>query len=199
MSDARVPSSPTQDLALARFVLPPQAPRAPARRVTPAWRLLGAMAVATLAWGAPLAARAQAAASGPAQGGAQTASAAVPSPAARQKAVQATYDADVAACHSGQRGQALAPCLKEAAVVRAEALRLPMAAASSPSAAELQANRRKRCEPLPEAQRGDCLRLADGDGVVEGSVGGGGQLKTLTTRSVAPRPAAPAASAAAGG
>lgn len=199
MSDARVLSSPSHDLALARFVLPPQPARGPTGLRTPTWRLLGGMALATLAWGTPLVAQAQAQAQAAAAGPALAGSAAMPSPAARQKAVQAAHDADVAACHSGQRGQALAPCLKEAAAARAEALRLPVAAASSPSAAALQANRRKRCEPLPEAQRGDCLRLADGDGVVEGSVGGGGQLKTLTTRSVAPRPAAPAASAAAGG
>ena len=109
--------------------------------------------------------------------------------AATTAPVEAQYQSDRAACLSGETGQALKPCLAEAAAARALALHNP-SALERPSGAEIQHNRTERCDPLPADQRADCLRRMEGEGSVEGSVEGGGVIRTLVTRSAEPTPGA---------
>lgn len=109
--------------------------------------------------------------------------------AAPAASVEAQYQSDRAACLSGVTGQALKPCLAEAAAARALALNHP-AELARPSPSQAEHNRLERCDPLPADQRADCVRRIDGEGSVEGSVEGGGILRTLVTRSVEPTPGA---------
>jgi hypothetical protein len=66
---------------------------------------------------------------------------------------------------------------------------------------QLKANALKRCEPLPEALRKDCIERMSGGGTQTGSVAEGGVYRELVTIVVGPRPAPvpaePPASAAA--
>jgi hypothetical protein len=70
---------------------------------------------------------------------------------------------------------------------------------------QLKANALKRCEPLPEALRKDCIERMSGGGTQTGSVAEGGVYRELVTIVIGPRPAPatvpvpaePAASAAA--
>jgi hypothetical protein len=45
-------------------------------------------------------------------------------------------------------------------------------------------NALKRCEPLPEQDRKDCLARMQGQGTTSGSVAGGGIYRELVTREV---------------
>ncbi len=56
-------------------------------------------------------------------------------------------------------------------------------------AGALQANALKRCEPLPEALRKDCVARMSGLGTQSGSVAEGGIYRELVTLEVGPRPA----------
>ena len=66
----------------------------------------------------------------------------------------------------------------------------------------LRRNALKRCVPLPDAERKDCVARMQGQGTISGSVEGGGIYRELVTREVAvpavavpPEPAPPPAPA----
>jgi hypothetical protein len=84
-------------------------------------------------------------------------------------------------------------CLKEAGAALAEARKEARHPALRPGQPDYQANALARCERLPEAERADCQLIAKGAGTQEGSVGQGGVLYKLVTKTAAP--AASAASA----
>ena len=53
-------------------------------------------------------------------------------------------------------------------------------------------NALKRCEPLSEPDRGDCVARMQGGGTTSGSVAGGGIYRELVTREPSVAPASPA-------
>ncbi len=68
-------------------------------------------------------------------------------------------------------------------------------ASTQPTRAEDQANillsnALKRCDPLPAAERQDCVARMQGQGTVSGSVDSGGIYRELVTREVLEAPAA---------
>lgn len=109
---------------------------------------------------------------------------------------QARYQRDVAACRIAPPGTDKAACLREAGAVRASKESLSVAIEPGSHAR----NALKRCEPLSEPDRSDCVARIQGNGTTSGSVAGGGIYRELVTREialpVAPTAAAPAASAA---
>lgn len=111
-------------------------------------------------------------------------------------ASQARYQRDVAACRVAAQSTDKAACLREAAAVRAssEHVRADL------DPGRFARNALKRCEPLPEPDRSDCVARMQGEGTTSGSVAGGGISRELVTRGIAssgaPAAAASAASAA---
>lgn len=103
------------------------------------------------------------------------------------------YQRDVAACRVAPPGTDKAACLREAGAVRAskELVRTDL------DPERFARNALKRCEPLPEPERSDCVARMHGKGTTSGSVAGGGILRELVTRETALPVAAPAAGAAA--
>lgn len=117
------------------------------------------------------------------------AAAAVASPAAEAKA---RLQRDRAACARVRDHDARQNCLSEASTAYARTR--PTASDEDP--ATLARNAQRRCAPLPEADRKDCLARMQGQGTTSGSVGGGGIYRELVTREAeAPRAVQPAASA----
>jgi hypothetical protein len=122
------------------------------------------------------------------------ASTAAPNAAPNAAALRTTYEKDKAACNKKPVGDALVTCLREAGAAydagRKGQLR---------SDSDAERNARVRCEPLPEAQRNDCLARARGEGesTAHGSVEGGGILRETVTRTVTPAAPAPAESVSA--
>jgi len=57
-------------------------------------------------------------------------------------------------------------------------------------------NALKRCEPLNEPDRSDCVARINGQGTTSGSVAAGGIYRELVTREVAAPASAPASGAA---
>lgn len=104
--------------------------------------------------------------------GAQAASAAPATDAQRQ------YQADRAACVSGQTGQAIATCLREAGAALQEARRGNL---KDPEIADYEGNRYARCDLHRGEDRSDCIRRMNGEGTVTGSVQGGGIYRELRT------------------
>ena len=90
---------------------------------------------------------------------------------------QARYKQDRAACLSGQPYQDRAACLREADAALQEAKRGRLADENS----AYEQNRLSRCEPLPAAEREDCVRRMHGEGTVSGSVESGGTFRELRT------------------
>ncbi|MFG6433313.1 hypothetical protein [Roseateles sp. LYH14W] len=91
------------------------------------------------------------------------------------------YEREKADCTTGRTQQPRAACLREASAAYALARRGRLATpGEQPS--ELARNALKRCEAQSGEERSLCERRVR-EGVVEGSVGGGGQIKTLTVRS----------------
>ncbi len=96
-----------------------------------------------------------------------------PSPAEQR------YQQDRANCMAGKTDESQKTCLKEAAAALQAARAHDL---KSPSAEQIAANERKRCEALSGDDRKDCLKRAAGvDTTVSGSVAAGGDLKTTTT------------------
>jgi len=99
---------------------------------------------------------------------------------------QARYQREAAACNSGRDRRP--DCLSDAALRLAN--RLPTPAGEAPEA--LARNLLKRCEPLPEPDRKDCVARMQGQGSTSGSVAGGGIYRELVTRDVVvPAPTQP--------
>jgi UDP-N-acetylmuramoylalanine-D-glutamate ligase len=92
------------------------------------------------------------------------------------------YQQERAVCLSGQSNQDRATCLQEAGAALGEARRHNLGTAN---AGEIGHNRMLRCDALPAADREDCTRRMQGDGITTGSVEQGGLLRELS-RPVAP-------------
>ena len=112
---------------------------------------------------------------------------AVPAAAASPSA-DAIYQRDRANCAKDATPQGRTTCLKEAGAVHAEARRMRLG--NGEDARALAENAEMRCRHAAITEQETCLRMARGEGTVSGSVGGGGQLKTLVTPVPAPVPAA---------
>lgn len=110
-----------------------------------------------------------------------SASASTPAPASAVIAdAQAAYMRERALCLSGRSPQGEATCLKEAGaeleMVRHAGGKLPD---ESPQA--LAANAVRRCNVVAAADRFACEQMAEGHGIVSGSVAGGGILTEYVT------------------
>lgn len=90
----------------------------------------------------------------------------------------ARYEVERAMCLRGASSQDLDTCLREAGAAYAQARR---GAAGDDDAAQLEANRLRRCDPLPSDQRRDCIARMQGQGTTSGSVAGGGIYRELVT------------------
>lgn len=107
-------------------------------------------------------------------------------------ASEARYQRDAAACRT-TRANDMANCLSEASTARAA--REPASVDLDPG--RFARNALKRCEPLSEPDRSDCVARIRGEGTSTGSVAGGGIYRELVTREIASPVAPPAAGAAA--
>ncbi|HSV70037.1 MAG TPA: hypothetical protein VLI72_07990 [Methylibium sp.] len=103
----------------------------------------------------------------------------------------ARYQRDRALCPASDAGNARADCLSEAstAYTRTQPSR------PEESAENLARNAVRRCEPLREPDRTDCVARMQGQGTTSGSVAGGGIYRELVTREVETAPARPEAEA----
>lgn len=103
------------------------------------------------------------------------------------------YQRESAACTSIRSFDDRANCLSEASTRYVSTQ--PTPPGEQPDV--LKRNAFLRCNPLPEAERKDCVARIQGQGTTSGSVAGGGIYRELVTREVgvAPTPV-PAASAA---
>lgn len=99
---------------------------------------------------------------------------------------EARYQRDAAVCHSPRYAGVKDDCLSEASTARAS--REPVTIDPDPE--RYMRNALKRCEPLPEADRIDCIARMQGRGTATGSVAGGGIYRELVTREVGVAPAA---------
>jgi hypothetical protein len=106
----------------------------------------------------------------------------------------ARYQREGGACYALRSADKRAECLSEAGLRLAKSL--PTPAIEYPDA--LARNALKRCEPLPEPDRKDCVARMQGHGTTSGTVAGGGIYRELVTREVGtvaaaaqPEPAAP--------
>jgi len=90
---------------------------------------------------------------------------------------QARYQQDRAACISGRSNEDRATCLREAGA----ALQAAKQGRLGDGSGAYEKNRLARCEPLPPADREDCVRRVNGEGTVSGSVEEGGTFTELRT------------------
>lgn len=87
------------------------------------------------------------------------------------------YDREVAACHDGRSEDRKAACLREAAAAQAERSRGVLGQDDR----AFRENARRRCEPLPDDQRADCLTRVEGLGSARGSVEEGAIIRETVT------------------
>ncbi len=111
-----------------------------------------------------------------------------------QAELRALYQRELAACRSGQTGQEMSACLREAHASYAQARR---GALDNAGAADYAANARQRCNALSGGDKADCLARMAGHGSVSGSVESGGMLRELKTYSVGTQPLSPSTPASA--
>jgi hypothetical protein len=105
--------------------------------------------------------------------GAISANAASPTPA------ETRYQQDRANCLAGKTAESQKTCLKEAGAALQASREHDL---KTPSAAQIAADERKRCEALSGGDKADCLkRAANVDTTVSGSVAGGGDIKETVT------------------
>ena len=102
---------------------------------------------------------------------------------------EARYQSDAAVCLSSRYKGDKNECMSEASTARAS--REPVTI--DPDPGRYARNALKRCEPLQEPDRSDCVARMQGQGTTSGSVAGGGIYRELVTRETAV-PAAAAAS-----
>src|SRR5258707_480981 len=86
---------------------------------------------------------------------------------------QARYQQEMDNCNNGRTTQDLATCRREARNALAEYKRGRLDNGN----ARFQENARQRCEALTGDDRKDCFSRMRGEGVVDGSVAGGGLLR----------------------
>jgi hypothetical protein len=94
---------------------------------------------------------------------------------AKTSQAQVDYRQDRARCLRGESGQDRATCLKEAGAAYQEARR---GALSAPTGTDLTRNATQRCEAQPPADREACVQRILGAGTAEGSVQGGGLIRS---------------------
>jgi hypothetical protein len=90
------------------------------------------------------------------------------------------YQREVAACNNGSSNQDRATCLKEAGAARGEARKNQLDSGN----AAYGSNASDRCKALPSDQRDACMQRMQGQGSVEGTVGGGGVVRELVVPEV---------------
>lgn len=100
---------------------------------------------------------------------------------------RAEYEAQRAACQSGQSHQDRATCMREAGAAYEEARRGRLLRGT----VDYDANARARCERQTGERREECLLLQGQDAKVYGSVEGGGTLREITVRRVGEPPVPP--------
>lgn len=111
---------------------------------------------------------------------------ALAAPTAKPSDIQARYQRDSALCMSARYRGDRDECLSEASTARSMAL--PPEVDVDPG--RYARNALKRCEPLPEPDRRDCVARMQGQGTTRGTVSGGGIYRELVTiETVAPGPA----------
>jgi hypothetical protein len=91
---------------------------------------------------------------------------------------QQQFKQERAHCLSGQSQQDRATCLKEAGAAYEEARR---GALANPSGTNLGGNAVERCKAQPAADREACVQRIMGAGTAEGSVEGGGIIRSTET------------------
>jgi hypothetical protein len=106
--------------------------------------------------------------------------------AADDAAAKARYEADRAKCLSGTSQESQATCLKESGAVLKEREQGKIQATPKDQAT-LKQNAMQRCTNLPAKDKADSESRVNGQGVTEGSVGGGGIVKETVTTTVQPR------------
>jgi hypothetical protein len=99
---------------------------------------------------------------------------------------EARYQRDAAVCLGPRYAGDKDECLSEASTARAG--REPVTIDLDPE--RYARNALKRCEPLPETDRVDCIARMQGRGTTTGSVAGGGIYRELVTREAGGAPAA---------
>lgn len=87
------------------------------------------------------------------------------------------YEREVAACHDGRPEDRKAACLREAAAAQAERAKGVLGQDDR----AFRENARRRCEPLPDDQRADCLTRVEGLGETRGSVEEGAIIRETVT------------------
>jgi hypothetical protein len=90
------------------------------------------------------------------------------------------YQREAGACNAMRSSDSRAECLSAAGLRLAIAL--PTPANETPD--NLARNALKRCEPLSEPDRTDCVARMQGQGTTSGSVASGGIYRELVTRTV---------------
>jgi hypothetical protein len=103
------------------------------------------------------------------------------------------YQREAGACYTARPADRRADCLSDAALRLANSLPTP----ATESSDALARNLLKRCEPLPEQDRQDCVARMQGQGTTSGSVASGGIYRELVTREVGVAQAAASAPASA--
>jgi hypothetical protein len=98
-------------------------------------------------------------------------------PEAKLSDIQARYRRDSAFCMSARYQGDRDECLSEASTARSMAL----PPEPDPDPGRYARNALKRCEPLPEPERRDCVLRMQGQGSISGSVAGGGIYRELVT------------------
>jgi hypothetical protein len=117
-----------------------------------------------------------------------TVAAAGTTPASAAGDAQRRYQRETARCETLKPRDALENCLSEASTALAQAL--PAAPDADPD--RYARNALKRCEPLPEPERRECIARMNGQGTSSGSAASGGMLREVVTHE--PADAASAAS-----
>jgi len=102
--------------------------------------------------------------------------------------IQARYQRDSALCMSAKYKGDRDECLSEASTARSMAL----PSVVDPDPGRYARNALKRCEPLPEPERRDCVARMQGQGTTSGTVTGGGIYRELVTRETEAAPPTPA-------
>lgn len=108
-------------------------------------------------------------------------------PQAKPSDIQARYQRDSAICMSARYRGDRDECLSEASTARSMAL----PAEVDPDPGRYARNALKRCEPLPDSDRRDCVARMQGQGTTRGSVAGGGIYRELVTIETVPPVPAP--------
>ncbi len=98
---------------------------------------------------------------------------------------QQKYEQERARCAQAPATEDRAACYKSAGAALQAAKEGRLDVAPHP----FDANKTSRCDPLPPADRQDCIRRMNGEGTTSGSVSQGGIYRELDTTTTQPAPA----------